>query len=316
MEEHLDGDDHRIMISSGKFVAAIRRDPPLIVGDGKHNIKELVHIKNTGRRPLSLIKSNYLRPIQLDEGAQLHLSEMGLKPESILSNGHKIRVRSNGNLSTGGNCIDVSETIHPEIRFYAETMARTLGVKLLGADYITKDISKSPKDIKGGFVEINLTPGLDALVAAGWSAERAGAVALDSKIDIVSKTLIVVSESQIEDLIAAFSKMNWPEGIGWAQRNRASIAGSHLNVPQLSGWPGVSILLSHQSLTSAVIIASDVEIQRYGAPAKMFENILISENLPAFWRSILSTRAHNKKDIKDGDLSNIVITQINKILAQ
>lgn len=189
-------------------------------------------------------------------------------------------------------------------------------MKLLGADYITKDIRKSPKDIKGGFVEINLTPGLDALVAAGWSAERAGAVALDSKIDIVSKTLIVVSESQIEDLIAAFSKMNWPEGIGWAQRNRASIAGSHLNVPQLSGWPGVSILLSHQSLTSAVIIASDVEIQRYGAPAKMFENILISENLPAFWRSILSTRAHNKKDIKDGDLSNIVITQINKILAQ
>jgi hypothetical protein len=56
-----------------------------------------------------------------------------------------------------------------------------------------------------------------------------------------------------------------------------------------------------------------VEIQRYGAPAKIFENVLISGNLPTFWRRILSARAHNTTDIEEGDFHHIIIRQINKI---
>lgn len=291
VEAHLEGEDHRLMVVEGKLVAAIRREPPTVTGDGQRSIRQLVAEKNIGRDPRSLVRSVYFRPIRLDASAELHLSGQGLSPDTVLDEGRTIRLRSNGNLSTGGVCIDVTQSVHPEIRALAETMARTLGIEMLGADYLTTDISRSPREVAGGFVEINLTPGLDALIAAGWPTEKAGTLALNADIGTIRKALIVVPADQLERLIYEAMGATWPAGIGWAAQNQAAIAGTQLTVPKGQGWPGIDLLLNHRVVREAVILTSDRQVLQLGIPVAWINRLIIAANLPSGSEHVLTARA-------------------------
>jgi len=290
IEAHLEGEDHRLMVVEGKLVAAIRREPPSVTGDGKRTIRELVAEKNIGRDPRLLVRSGYLRAIQLDASADLHLSGQGLSPDTVLAAGQTIRLRSNGNLSTGGVCIDVTQSVHPEIRALAESMAQTLGIEMLGADYLAIDISKSPQDVPGGFIEINLTPGLAAMIAAGWPTAKAGALALTAGVGTLHKTLIVVPAGQFERLVNSAKTAIWPSGIGWAAQDRAAVAGAALAVPKAQGWAGIDLLLNHRAVRQAIILISDQQILRLGMPVARVDHLVIAANLPPVWERVLTAK--------------------------
>lgn len=291
VEAHLEGEDHRLMVVEGQLVAAIRREPPTVTGDGKRTIRGLLAEKNIGLDPRSLVRSGYFRLIRLDASAELHLSGQGLSPDSVLAEGHTIRLRSNGNLSTGGVCVDVTDSVHPEIRAFAETTAQTLGIDMLGADYLTTDISRSPRDVPGGFVEINLTPGLDAMIAAGWPTEKAGALALNADIGTLYKTLIVVPPDRLDRLVNTAMTANWSGGIGWAAQDRAAVAGAQLAVPKVQGWSGIDLLLNHRAVSQAIILASDQQILRMGMPVARLDHLVIAASLPLAWERVLSKKA-------------------------
>ena len=74
-----------------------------------------------------------------------------------------MNVRSNANLSTGGTCTDVTDLVHPVIRQMSESIAKALNIEVLGADYVTNDISKPSDETGGSFIEINATPGRECL---------------------------------------------------------------------------------------------------------------------------------------------------------
>lgn len=291
IESHLDGEDHRLMVVAGQLVAAIRREPPSVTGDGQRTIRQLAAEKNIGRDPRSLVRSGYVRPIRLDASAELHLSGQGLSPETVLREGQTIRLRSNGNLSTGGICVDVTHSVHPEIRALAESMAKTLGLKMLGADYVTPYISRSPREVSGGFVEINLTPGLDAMIAAGWPTQKAGSLPLTDDIGTVHKTLIVVPEDRRDKLESVAMAAIWPAGIGLAAQDWATVDGAALKVPKVQGWPGIDLLLNHRSVCRAIILTSDQHILRYGMPVAQVDHLVIAANLPPVWERVLTAKA-------------------------
>jgi cyanophycin synthetase len=51
VERYLPGHDYRLLVIGDKLIAAARRDPPLVVGDGKRTIRELVdHVNSDPRR--------------------------------------------------------------------------------------------------------------------------------------------------------------------------------------------------------------------------------------------------------------------------
>lgn len=291
VEAHLEGEDHRLMVVEGRLVAAIRREPPTVTGDGQSTIKELVAAKNIGRDARSLVRSGYFRPIRFDTSALLHMAGQGLQPETVLPEGAVIRLRSNGNLSTGGDCIDVTHAVHPDIRSLVESLAETLGITMLGADYMTTDISRSPQELAGGFVEINTCPGLDAMIAAGWPTEKAGALALSSDIGAVPKTLIVVPEDRFERLVSAAQKARWQVGTGWASRDEATVSGAALRVPEGQGWTGAEMLLGHRAVGRAILFASDRDILRLGMPVAKVDHLVLAARLPVAWQQVLMSRA-------------------------
>lgn len=291
VEAHLEGEDHRLMVVEGQLVAAIRREPPTVIGDGQSTISELVAAKNVGRDARSLVRSNYFRPIRIDASSLLHLDGQGLQPSTVLSKGRVVRLRSNGNLSTGGDCIDVTREVHPNIRRLVEGLAETLGITMLGADYITTDISRSPHELAGGFVEINTCPGLDAMIAAGWPTEKAGALALSSNIGPVPKTLVVAPEDRLARLVSAAEQACWPSGTGWASREKAMVSGTILIVPEGKGWTGVEMLLGYRALEHAILFATDRDILRLGMPVAKVDHLVLPAQLPVSWQRVLMSRA-------------------------
>lgn len=287
LESHIDGDDHRLVVVEGRLAAVIRREPPRVTGDGRRTIRELVAEENVGRDGRSLVRSGYLRPIKLDASAVLHLAGMGLDPEDILAEGREIRVRSNSNLSTGGDCVDVTDQVHPDLRVLAETIARTMNLTMLGADFLTTDIERSPAAAAGQFIEFNITPALDVMIVAGWSEERAGDLALGQHTARIALRLIVIAADTLDAATAAARERHWPAGSGWAAWDQAANAGVELTIEGGSAWPGVQALLSHRTVDRVVVIATDRQIYEYGLPQDAFAAAYLLCDLDPVWLPVL-----------------------------
>ncbi|KAL02702.1 ATP-grasp domain protein [Bordetella holmesii CDC-H635-BH] len=81
VERYIPGHDFRLLVVGNSLVAASRRDPPQVTGDGVHTIRELVAQVNTD--PLRGDgHATALTKIRLDDIAQGVLNKQGYTPES------------------------------------------------------------------------------------------------------------------------------------------------------------------------------------------------------------------------------------------
>jgi cyanophycin synthetase len=159
VERHIEGADYRLLVVDGKMVAAARRDPAQVVGDGKRTIAQLVEVANKDprRRPGH---SSSLTRIRLDDAANVVLSQQGLTVESVPAAGQVVKLRQNCNLSTGGTAADVTDEVHPSNAHLAELAAQMLNLDIAGIDMLCKDIRRPLSEQGGAIVEVNAAPGL------------------------------------------------------------------------------------------------------------------------------------------------------------
>lgn len=88
VERYVTGDDYRLLVVGGRLVAAARRDPAQVLGDGRRSVAELVALVNQDprRRPGH---SSVLTRIRLDEAARLVLAQQGLTEASVPEAGRR-----------------------------------------------------------------------------------------------------------------------------------------------------------------------------------------------------------------------------------
>jgi len=171
VETFLEGDDHRLLVVNGELVAATRRTPGHVVGDGVHTVAELVEIVNQDPRR-GVGHEKVLTRLELDAQASRMLAGAGLSPESVPADGQAVYLRSTANLSTGGTATDVTDVIHPDNREMAERAVRAIGLDVGGVDFLTTDITQSYRKIGGGICEVNAAPGFRMHVAPSDGAPR------------------------------------------------------------------------------------------------------------------------------------------------
>jgi cyanophycin synthetase len=159
VEKFAEGNDYRLLVVNGKVVAASRREPAQVMGDGRHTIGELVEIENRDPRRAEH-HSGILSKIHIDEIAVNILKDQGLTPGSIAPAGQMVLIRRNANLSTGGTAIDVTELVHPEVAARAIDAAKVVGLDIAGIDVIAADITRPLEEQGGIIVEVNAAPGL------------------------------------------------------------------------------------------------------------------------------------------------------------
>ncbi|MFZ2507954.1 MAG: cyanophycin synthetase, partial [Steroidobacteraceae bacterium] len=171
VETYLEGDDHRLLVVNGELVAATRRTPGHVTGDGRHKVSELIDIVNQDPRR-GVGHEKVLTRLELDAQAQAMLARAGLGPDSVPADGQKVFLRSTANLSTGGTATDVTDVIHPDNRDMAVRAIRAIGLDVGGVDFLTRDITLSYREIGGGICEVNAAPGFRMHVAPSEGTPR------------------------------------------------------------------------------------------------------------------------------------------------
>ncbi|SHM35745.1 cyanophycin synthetase [Duganella sacchari] len=172
VERYLPGHDYRLLVIGNKLVAAARRDPPHVVGDGKHTVRELVNIVNADPRRGSG-HSTSLTKIRFDDIAIARLALQGLEADSVPSHGQRVILRNNANLSTGGTATDVTDDVHPEVAARAVEAAQMIGLDLCGVDVVCDNVLEPIENQRGGVVEVNAAPGLRMHIAPSFGKGRA-----------------------------------------------------------------------------------------------------------------------------------------------
>ena len=171
VESYLEGHDHRILVVNGELVAASKRVPGHIVGDGKRTIEQLVDIVNEDPRR-GVGHEKVLTRLELDHQADRLLTKLGYDRSTVPAEGETVYLRSTANLSTGGTAIDVTDTIHPDNREMAVRTIKAIGLDIGGVDFLTKDITESYREAGGGICEVNAGPGFRMHVAPSEGTPR------------------------------------------------------------------------------------------------------------------------------------------------
>ncbi|MFO8109081.1 MAG: cyanophycin synthetase, partial [Thermoplasmata archaeon] len=158
IEKYLTGADHRILVINGKFVAAARRDPPLITGDGRYTVKELIdELNRDPRRGIGHEKT--LTKVDVDYMTKRILDQKDYSLNTILPVGEELYLKSTANLSSGGTAMDVTDYVHPKNRMMAERISDIIGLDIMGIDLIVPDLNKPIHGSGGGIIEVNAAPG-------------------------------------------------------------------------------------------------------------------------------------------------------------
>ena len=159
VEQYLSGNDYRLLVVDGKFVAAAKRMPAKITGDGQHNIAQLIDIEN--RDPArGFGHENVMTRLKVSSVTEHLLEKAGYHMQTVLKEGETFYLELTANLSTGGSAEDVTDRVHKTNRFMAERIAKIIGLDIAGIDVMAPTLSKPIAKVGGAVIEVNAAPGL------------------------------------------------------------------------------------------------------------------------------------------------------------
>jgi cyanophycin synthetase len=257
VEQFIEGDDHRILVVDGKVIAAARRIPGHVVGDGRRSIAELVDEVNRDPRRGEGFE-NILTRLAFDAQAEQMLSERALTRDSIPANDETVYLRRTANISTGGTAVDVTDIIHPDNCRAAVRAARALGLDVAGVDFLSTDIGRSYKEVGGAICEINISPGL----RPHWLA--------DDKRDVVGPILDMLYPPGAECRVP-IAAITGTDGkttttrmvarimehaghiVGFATTDGVYINGEHVIGEDTAGFSGARLVLQDPEIDAAVL---------------------------------------------------------------
>ncbi|MDQ0475856.1 cyanophycin synthetase [Chryseobacterium sp. MDT2-18] len=158
VERYITGYDFRILVINHKMIAAARRVPAHIIGDGALNIQQLIDKENLDPRR-GYGHENVLTEILVDKDTNELLEKLNFTLESIPKNGEIVYLKSTANLSTGGTSIDVTDMVHPENIVMAERVSRIIGLDVAGIDIMAENLTQPLRESGGAILEVNAAPG-------------------------------------------------------------------------------------------------------------------------------------------------------------
>lgn len=158
VERYISGYDFRVLVIDNKFVAAAKRVPAHVVGNGVDTIATLIDIVNHDTRRGDG-HENVLTKIKINRDSEEMLVKQRMELSSVPSVGQVVYLKSTANLSTGGSAIDATDEVHPDNIALAERIARVIGLDICGIDIMAQTLSEPVTATGGAVLEVNAAPG-------------------------------------------------------------------------------------------------------------------------------------------------------------
>lgn len=133
IEEFCEGDNYRFLFLDDKLLDVVMRREPIVIGDGKSTLMELISNWNRYRKTLRLY------PMKVDWN---YLSKNGYTDKSIIGRGKKFSVKQ-----ICGSCVFDHikygiDKIHPKLIENFKRIGEITGLRLYGLDVMATDLSK------------------------------------------------------------------------------------------------------------------------------------------------------------------------------
>ncbi len=158
VEKFITGFDFRVLIINNTLVAAAKRVPAHVVGNGTDTIQQLIETTNLDPRR-GYGHENVLTEITVDRDTTDLLEKLNYTLETVPKNGETVYLKSTANLSTGGTSVDVTDMMHPENIFLCERISRVIGLDICGVDIMAENLTQPLKENGGVILEVNAAPG-------------------------------------------------------------------------------------------------------------------------------------------------------------
>lgn len=158
VEKFITGYDFRVLIIDNKLVAAAKREPAHVKGDGTQTIQQLIDETNLDPRR-GYGHENVLTQIDVDRDTTDLLEKLNYTLETVPKKDEVVYLKSTANLSTGGTSIDVTDMMHPENIFLCERISRVIGLDVCGVDIMAENLTQPLKENGGCILEVNAAPG-------------------------------------------------------------------------------------------------------------------------------------------------------------
>lgn len=158
VEKFITGEDYRLLVINNVLVAAAKRTPAHVIGDGKSTVRELVDKVNEDPRR-GYGHENVLTMITINDLTKTILKDAGYTEESVIPEGEMLVLKDTANLSTGGTAEDVTDIVHPSNVSMAERISKIIDLDICGIDIMTSDISQPLSETGGAVLEVNAGPG-------------------------------------------------------------------------------------------------------------------------------------------------------------
>ena len=259
VEKYITGEDHRLLVINNKLVAAAKRTPAHVIGDGKSTIQELVDEVNKDERR-GYGHEKVLTEIDINSLTLEILKEMNMTTESVPKKGEMVKLKSTANLSTGGTAEDITELIHPYNVFMAERISKIIGLDICGIDIMAEDLTKPLNKSGGAVLEVNAGPGfrMHLQPTSGLPRNLGGHVVdilfppgSNSRIPIIAVTG-TNGKTTTTRLIAHIAKMKGKK-VGYTTSDGVYIQNSLLMTGDCTGPKSAEFVLKDPTVNFAVL---------------------------------------------------------------
>lgn len=159
LEKFIAGSNYRVMVLKGRVISAVRRSPPVVTGDGRTTIEELIARENVRRTQIPA-----LAKIRLTNSLHRKLRREGFTVDSVLREGETVELLFVSNRSQGGTSETVTRIMDERKKRTIVDAATEVGLDLAGVDVLTEDICDP--DVPFYINEINAQPFIKVHYAA------------------------------------------------------------------------------------------------------------------------------------------------------
>jgi D-alanine-D-alanine ligase-like ATP-grasp enzyme len=154
VQEQIMGDEIRFVIVDGEVKAAILRETPRLIGDGRSNLQELLAVENNERSKLIF---QYLSYPQL--GTEL-ITKAGRDLTEVPAAGEVVSLGKGTMIKTGASIYNILPKVHKSYVDTAVRLSNALGAHFIVVDMIVQDYTAPQTATNYAFLEFNATPSL------------------------------------------------------------------------------------------------------------------------------------------------------------
>jgi cyanophycin synthetase len=266
VERHLPGAPHRLFVVNDRLVAAVRRDPAQVCGDGRQTIAELVALANRDPRRGDGPADAWF-PIVVDDEAEATLADQQFELNSIPPAGQRVLLRYDPKQGYGGTLEEVTESVHAETARAVFDAVRVTGLDVAGVDVMAVDITLPLAAQGGGILEVNGGPAIylhrspfcepgrpvaEAIVESLLPFDESGRIPIvavlgnERAIDVATRTAEMLAATELTVGLATANGIR----VGGHELQNALVANDAHRCRALLLHPRVELAVCDVSLTS------------------------------------------------------------------